>query len=376
MAIQYGWFGNASVPTSTDIGNMDGTAITHYMPYGLREITTFSSYETAADAVLAKVSGTNIKVLLEIPSAAVGDSTFVSAIDNEYSGNGAVAGYYLEEPEPAGHDYDEEDVEALYNALSKDLVIDLRTDSSQEEYDTWSAYCDVLIAPDYVLATTGSAWEGIQNLSALGKLKSAKESNFWHVIQAGAFDSRREPKEPEISSVYKYYEMWWLAHRSLIEKAKGIMFFSWPHGSSTMHDKVTTMCTRLDYESINRAFDNHADDHTDSNYVLNLGDSDLLYRYQYYSSDWWLLVMDKNPDTASAEDYPKQVRFKCNLDTRFDDFIVLNNRIADYYTETYTDTGRSIYVTRDDPWMEFNEEGNNYGIERGEVRVYRFACGG
>ena len=86
------------------------------------------------------------------------------------------------------------------------------------------------------------------------------------------------------------------------------------------------MCLRVEQESFNRAFDDHANDHTDSNHVQNLGDPDLLYRYQFFSSDWWLLVVDKNPDTAASGDYPKQVKFKCNLGSRFQ-FVSVQSRM-------------------------------------------------
>ena len=121
------------------------------------------------------------------------------------------------------------DVAILQSGLRQQLVIDLKTASSQAVYDTWASNCDVLAAPDYVLAEDTSAWTGIEDLDALAKLKSAKETSFWHVMQAwekpagGGYmrvSTRREPTDPSS----KYYEMWWLAHRPFIDMAKGLLF--------------------------------------------------------------------------------------------------------------------------------------------------------
>lgn len=375
MSMKYGWFGNQEVPTSSDISSkIANTAMTHYMPYGLRGMSTFSDYKERADAILNQVGDTGVKVLLEIPSAAVGNAAFLTSINNAYGNHSKVEGFYLEEPDLFG--YSQDDVADLNLSLSKDLVIDLRTASSQAVYNTWASKCDVLAAPDYVLAKDTPAWAGIENLSALGKLKNAKESRFWHVMQAWERpprgSTRREPTEPDD----KYYEMWWLAHRPFIDKARGLLFFTWPKASGGLHTKVKDMCLRIKQESFHRAFDNHANDHTDSGHVQNLGHSDVLYRYQYFSLDWWLLVVDKNPATAAAGDYPKQVKFKCDLGDRSGNFIVLNNRYADYFTENNTEPGRIVPVTRDGSWATFNEEGSSHGLQRGEVRLYRFLCGG
>ena len=81
MAMKYGWFGNLTDPSRSDITNkIANTSMTHYMPYGLRGRTSFSSYETGADDAIRQVGGTDVKVLLEIPSAAVGNSSFVTSM--------------------------------------------------------------------------------------------------------------------------------------------------------------------------------------------------------------------------------------------------------------------------------------------------------
>ncbi len=375
MSMKYGWFGNREVPTSSDISSkIANTAMTHYMPYGLRGLSPFSAYKERADAILNQVGDTGVKVLLEIPSAAVENPPFAASIYNEYGNHSKVEGFYLEEPDH--HGYSGTEVVILRGILQNRLVINLRTDSSPAVYSTWASKCDILTAPDYVLAQDTPAWAGIENLSALGKLKNAKEDSFWHVMQAWEKlprgSTRREPTEPD----NKYYEMWWLAHRPFIDKARGLLFFTWPKASAGLHTKVQRMCERIKQESFHRAFDNHANDHTDSGHVQNLGHSDVLYRYQYFSLDWWLLVVDKNPATAESSDYPKQVKFKCNLGDRSGNFIVLNNRYADYFTENNTEPGRIVPVTRDGSWATFNEEGSSYGLQRGEVRLYRFLCGG
>ena len=287
MSMKYGWFGNQEVPSSSDISNkIANTAMTHYMPYGLRGMSTFSAYKARADAILNQVGDTGIKVLLEIPSAAVGNGSFITSINNAYGNHSKVEGFYLEEPDLFG--YSPDDVADLKLSLSKALVINLRTASSQAVYNTWASKCDFLTAPDYVLAKNTPAWKGIESLSALAKLKSAKKSSFWHVMQAWERpaekrvykrrSTRREPTKPDD----KYYEMWWLAHRPFIDKARGLLFYTWPRASAGLHTKVKDMCLRIKQESFHRAFDNHANDHTDSGHVRNLGHSDVLYRYQYF----------------------------------------------------------------------------------------------
>ena len=378
MSMKYGWFGNQEVPSSSDISEkIANTAMTCYMPFKLRSAASFAAYKKEADKFLNKVGDTGVKVLLEIPAAALGNGAFVTSINNAYGNHSKVEGFYLEEPDEFG--YSPHHVQDLNLSLSKDLVINLKMRSNQAVYNTWGSKCDVLAAPDYVLLDDTDPWEGIENMSALAKLKNAKPSSFWHVMQAWQredlpeeFPPYREPTEPD----GKYYEMWWLAHRPFIDKAKGMLFFSWPRASDGLHTKVKDMCLRIKQESFNRAFENHADDHTDSGHVQNLGHSDILFRYQYFSLDWWLLVVDKNPDTAAAGAYPKQVKFKCNLGDRSGTFIVLNNRYADYFTENNTEPGRIVPVTRNGSWATFNEEGSSFGLQRGEVRLYRFLCGG
>ena len=172
-----------------------------------------------------------------------------------------------------------------------------------------------------------------------------------------AADAIREPTK---------YEVWWLAHRPIIDGAKGVLFYKYYDAPAALKLNVNDMAAQIKYESFDRAFDTAEL----LGYVVNLGDPDLLYSYHYFSSDYWLLVMDKDPQTENSGDYPKQVKFKCNLGSRFSEFDVLNNRYANYYEDGTA--GRVVGVT--DPggtWKQFDDDGT-YGIGRGEVRMYRF----
>lgn len=218
---------------------------------------------------------------------------------------------------------------------------------------TWLASYDYeLTEPD-----PDKVWENIETLTALGKLDAAT-NDFWYVMQAyAAADAIREPTK---------YEVWWLAHRPIIDGAKGVLFYKYYDAPAALKLNVNDMAAQIKYESFDRAFDTAEL----LGYVVNLGDPDLLYSYHYFSSDYWLLVMDKDPQTENSGDYPKQVKFKCNLGSRFSEFDVLNNRYANYYEDGTA--GRVVGVT--DPggtWKQFDDDGT-YGIGRGEVRMYRF----
>ena len=374
MALHFGWFGNTDDgPDNDQLKLMEdpnpanayydrGTAIDRYMWYGLRTIGNFDSYKTFADKVVDLVDDTSIKVLLEIPTAAKGDSTFINSINNTYNSVSAVGGYYLEEPPQ--HGWIASQVEDLHDVLTKDLVVSVQQAALSTVYDTYAEHSTWLASYDYELTDPpNKVWENIETLTALGKLDAAT-NDFWYVMQAyWAYAAIREPTK---------YEVWWLAHRPIIDLAKGVMFYNYyaqEEEPSPVVLNVNDMAAQIRYESCHAAFDTAE---LKSTHVENLGDSNLLYSYRYYSSDYWLLVMDKDPQTDSTptSDYPKQVKFKCDLGSRFSQFDVLNNRYANYYEDGTT--GRVVGVT--DPggtWKQFDDDGT-YGIGRGEVRMYRF----
>ena len=57
-------------------------------------------------------------------------------------------------------------------------------------------------APDYVLLDDTDPWTGIENLSALAKLKNAKPSSFWHVMQAWQREDYYEDNPPEAGEIF------------------------------------------------------------------------------------------------------------------------------------------------------------------------------
>ena len=372
MALHYGWFGNTEggpdndelklmeVPEPANAYYDRGTAIDRFMWYGLRDIGNFNSYKTFADKVVDLVDDTSIKVLLEIPTAAAGNSSFINSIESTYNSVSAVGGYYLEEPPQQDPPWIASQVEDLHDVLTKDLVVSVQQAASSTVYDTYAEHSTRLASYDYELKKPDpdKVWENIETLTALGKLDAAT-NDFWYVMQAyevaGAI---REPTK---------YEVWWLAHRPIIDLAKGVLFYQYYHAPDALRLNVNDMAAQIRYESCHAAFDTAE---LKSTHVENLGDSNLLYSYRYYSSDYWLLVMDKDPQTENSGDYPKQVKFKCDLGSRFSQFDVLNNRYANYYEDGTT--GRVVGVT--DPegtWKQFDDDGT-YGIGRGEVRMYRF----
>ena len=165
MSMKYGWFGNQEVPSSSDISEkIANTAMTCYMPYKLRSAASFAAYKREADKFLNKVGDTGVKVLLEIPAAALGNGAFVTSINNAYGNHSKVEGFFLEEPDEFG--YNPDDVQDLDLSLTKDLVINLKMRSNQAVYNTWANKCDVLAAPDYVLANGGGLGYGLMALEA------------------------------------------------------------------------------------------------------------------------------------------------------------------------------------------------------------------
>ena len=375
MALHFGWFGNTDGgPDNDQLKLMEdpnpanayynrGTAIDRYMWFGLRTLGNFNSYRDFADAVVEMVDGTSIKVLLEIPTAAAGDEDFIDAIEDRYNIVSAVGGYFLEEPPIQVPPWTPNEVAALKAALTKDLVVSIQQAASPNDYQTWATRSNELLGYDYSLTDPpDEVWKNIETLTALGKLDTATD-DFWYAIQAYyVIYAKRSPTK---------YELWWQTHRPIIDLAKGVMFYNYyaQDDPSSVILNVNDMAAQIRYESCHAAFDTAE---LKSTHVENLGDSNLLYSYRYYSNDYWLLVMDKDPQTDSTptSDYPKQVKFKCDLGSRFSEFDVLNNRYANYYEDGTT--GRVVGVT--DPggtWKQFDDDGT-YGIGRGEVRMYRF----
>ena len=432
MAIQFGWYGTRGTGsdvtdppvTESQVESWFGTALSVYVSYGLRTQTDWSNWQSDAEHVVDLFdTGDDVKLIMEIPTLAwdqIKDNQFdyIDWINTTYGKvNGVdqdsrVHAFYVDEPNWREHNIDKTTVGKAQDHLGKDLIVMIRpagaqdpdnpTDDNPANQATYNGYASeaaIIAGFNYPLASSTAEWANIEKIQAESgqdaSLHFAHNNSsgkpFWFVVQAHQESGKRMPvkarwSSPESWANNKWHsdELFWMMHRAIYAGAKGVLLYHFNKSDSAMHEAVFNLCDMMKYESAHLALETAplaSSASPDTSWVKVLEGSNLLWSYHYYSSSYWLLVLDGHPESTAGK--PQNLKFQCKLGDQggvnlFNRFQVLNQR---YGVEQPDGRGTTIAAsnnggTKFKEFRAYDETDYDYRLRRGEVKLYRFKCEG
>jgi hypothetical protein len=408
------------------MNSWNNTAINVYMSYGLWD-QSWASWQTDAAAVVALLKSSqavNVNLIMEVSKAAIDDlrgtpdNTKIDYINTTFGKTGStdnesrVLAFYIDEPNLPTKNINDALVGLVEGRLNKPLISMIRPAggrdaqnpntpvtpddwANQFTYNDYALKCEEIAGFWYPMGNSGSAeWADIEEIQDTGgqqaSLTYATNNNqsdpAWFGMQSGPVGSQREPKSAQLTNIPDtgYDDKWfsaewfWMLHSAIYRGVKGVLFYHWFYASANFRTAVHDMCVMIDDESTHKALEttplansSTADPSSEVVWITPTSMTDILWSYHYYSGSYWLMVMDKTPETTTGT---QQLKFKVNLHDRHGSFVVLNNRYNVWQSQ-----GRGLSLPCTNPggtWKQY-DSGTSPAVgmlSQGKVYIYRFIC--
>ena len=206
----------------------------------------------------------------------------------------------------------------------------------------------------------------------------------WFAVQSAATSGKREPLSeqldvPDTGYDNKWFsaEWFWMLHDAIYYGTKGVLFYHWYYASTNFKSAVHDMCEMIDDESTQKALDSTtlassaSTNTSEVVWITPTSMTNILWSYHYFSGSYWLLVMDKTPETTTGT---QQLKFKVNLHSDHGGFVVLNDRYNVWQTQ-----GRGLSLVVTDPGGDWKQHDTGTSdtdrmLGQGKVFMYRFVC--
>lgn len=342
---------------------MDAKTIDVYMSYGLRSSGDFSTYKSNINGILDNViKDTGIKLLARLPAYALdairdrNDTAEIEAIASEFDTESKIWAYYIDEPNNATNNYTDADVDAARGKLGKDLISAVDTNgANQQTFDDYAKVSDIICGWDYPNST--SEWSNIGSIGdtdhPLHYLKNNSFSGtpscrpYWFCVELQDNGSQRAPTQAEVN---------WMTHRAIYDGVTGILYYSFEHADSTSRTYMKNICSTINTyraQEILATTQQHG-------LVSQLSGADILWAYYKYDREYYLLVLDGDPEHTGSS--TRNYAFECSLEnqTNFADFGSLLSLYNGSVAIT-TSAGTASYTKK------FSDS-----LTVGQVKLYRF----
>jgi hypothetical protein len=354
--IHFGWYGTRAAdkelptpgPVTRDqVVGWYGTALNTYIPYGMAAAASWDTYvRVAGESICLVRPGEPVRLLLELPmilwaDLRAGDTQramgwladanerwgMVHAEDREPR----VLGFYADEPNHPSKNIPADTLARARAALTKPLtavvcpggsrdpfhpMVTPLLRSDQGTHDALARCVSQVGGYCYPLATGAPEWARIERLQTQdgydGSLLYCQRNGapFLYAIQ-----TQEEPggKRMPLVRTLTHPRVWadgrawsdelcWMVHRAMLAGAGTIMFYSWNRADAQRHEAVWNLCRLIDAEGANCILAGRAlasSDRPEPAWCQLPDGASIHYTYHYWRGDFYLLVVDAHPESAT-----------------------------------------------------------------------------